>query len=254
MYSSHWLLLTLGVIHSFAASAIVGLSAAPADAERLMRSCPVSGVGHAPCETEPSCSPMAGSHVGRGKSDPFRVPPAVGQFSHDAGGGALFERAFGFVHSGGGGSSDGTDVLQNKPARTASVGDVEDVEEQPAALAIQPGALAGDADVLARESRNDEIHASSKSLCAESPKIAAPHRRRLQSSRFHERNKLAGCRGFPFSKGNCSELNPDMAERSSHSFIKHSDAGAKADRIDIGTSHMRPPLGFGWQRCDAPGK
>lgn len=45
-------LVTVGVIHCLAASAIVGLSAAPADAERLMRSCPVSGVGHAPCKAE----------------------------------------------------------------------------------------------------------------------------------------------------------------------------------------------------------
>jgi len=29
---------------------------------------------------------MAGAHVGRGKSEVFRVPPALGQFSQDAGG------------------------------------------------------------------------------------------------------------------------------------------------------------------------
>ena len=85
---------------------------------------------------------MAGTHIGRGKSDPFRVPPAVGQFSHDAGCGALFKRAFGFVHSGGGGSSDGADVLQNEPFRTAITGDAQDLEEKPGSGAVKSGALA----------------------------------------------------------------------------------------------------------------
>jgi hypothetical protein len=39
--------------------------------------------------------------------DPFRIPPAVGQFSHDAGGCSFEEFSFLFVHNGGGGSSDG---------------------------------------------------------------------------------------------------------------------------------------------------
>jgi len=34
------------------------------------------------------------------------MPPAVGQFSHDAGGRSFFEFAFLFVHNGGGGRSD----------------------------------------------------------------------------------------------------------------------------------------------------
>lgn len=150
---------------------------------------------------------MAGAHVGRGKSDPFRVPPAVGQLSHDAGGGALFERAFGFVHSGGGGSSDGADVLQNKPARTASVGNVEDVEEQPAALAIQPGALAGDADVLARESCNEQIHASAPRCAVEGEQVR-PDRRLINGSRLHKAYKLRGCRGFPLHVANGAQLAP----------------------------------------------
>jgi hypothetical protein len=34
------------------------------------------------------------------------MPPAVGQFSQDSGGRALFELALGLVHNGGGGRSD----------------------------------------------------------------------------------------------------------------------------------------------------
>lgn len=86
---------------------------------------------------------MAGSHIGRGKSDPLRIPPAVGQFSQDSGGRSFFEIAFGFVHNGGGGRSDACDVLQNEAPRTASVGNVEDVEEQPAARAVKASTAPG---------------------------------------------------------------------------------------------------------------
>ena len=55
----------VGVAHCLAAKAIVGRSAAPFELDRLMRSCPVSGVGHAPGETEPPGPPMAGTHIGR---------------------------------------------------------------------------------------------------------------------------------------------------------------------------------------------
>ena len=219
-----------GVAHSLAASAMVGLSVAPADADLLMRSWPVSGGGHIPppCEAEPPCAPMAGAHIGRGKSDPFRVPPAVGQFSHDAGGGAFFEIAFGFVHSGGGGSSDGADVLQNESCRTAIVGDVEDVEEQARPLAIKPGAASGDADVLAREASNQEIHASAPSCAVEGEQVR-PDRRRIKGSRFHKAGKLRGCSGFPFHVANGSVLNAEKLECGADSFSKHADSGAEFD-------------------------
>jgi hypothetical protein len=154
------------------------------------------------------------------------MPPAVGQFSQDAGGCALFEVAFFFVHNGGGGSSDAADVLQNEEPRTAIVGKVGDAEEQSGALSIKPGSTPSDAEVLARESRNDCVHAASKCSRVDSSKIAAPHRRRIHKSCFHERNQLAGCRGFPLTIGHCSQLNPEMAERSSDSLVEHSDASA----------------------------
>jgi hypothetical protein len=173
--------------------------------------------------------------------EPFRIPPAVGQFSHDAGGCAFFELAFFFVHNGGGGRNDASDVLQNEEPRTASVGEVNDAEEEAASPSVKPGAAAGDGQVLAREASNDRVHASTKLLCWNASKIAAPHRRCIQESCFHERNQLAGCRGFPLAIGHCSQLNAKMVERSSDSFIEHADAGAKADRIDDGTSHTQDP-------------
>jgi hypothetical protein len=119
---------------------------------------------------------MACTHIGRRKSEPFRIPPSVGQFSQDAGGRALEQLAFGFVHSGGGGSSDGADVLQNEPCRVAIVGNVENVEEQARPLAIQSGTPPGDADVLAREARNEEIHASAPRCAVEGEQVR-PDRR-----------------------------------------------------------------------------
>jgi hypothetical protein len=89
------------------------------------------------------------------------MPPAVGQFSHDSGGRSLFKSPFGFVHNGGGGRSDACDVLQKDEPRTASVGDVENVEEEPAAFAIKASTPARQAEVLPREARNDAVHRSS---------------------------------------------------------------------------------------------
>lgn len=86
------------------------------------------------------------------------MPPAVGQFSQDSGGCALFKIPFGFVHNGGGGRSDACDVLQKEEPRTATVGNVKDVEEEPGAFAVEPGASTGEAEVLAGEARSDAIH------------------------------------------------------------------------------------------------
>jgi hypothetical protein len=89
---------------------------------------------------------------------PFRMPPAVGQFSQDSGGRAFIESPFGFVHNGGGGRSDASDVLQKEESRFAIVGNVQDVEEEPAALSVEPSPAARKGQVLARETRNDAIH------------------------------------------------------------------------------------------------
>ena len=151
---------------------------------------------------------MRGTHVGRGKSDPFRVPPAIGQFSHDSGGRALEELAFGFVHSGGGGSSDGADVLQKESLRVAIVSEVKDFKEEPGALSIKTSPFAGDADVLARESRNEQIHASTP-RCAVKGEQVRPDRRRIKGSRFHKAGKLCGSRGFPLHVANGSMLDAE---------------------------------------------
>src|SRR5450830_722741 len=156
------------------------------------------------------------------------MPPAVGQFSQDAGSGTLFESPFGFVHNGGGGSSDACDVLQDEAPRTASVGNVENQEEEPRALPVQAGPAASKCEVLARGARNDEIHAVAPS-CAVEGEHVRPDRRRIKGSRFHKRDKLAGGRGFPLHVANGSVLDPKMSECGADTFSEHADTGTKFD-------------------------
>lgn len=110
---------------------------------------------------------------------PFRRPPAVGQFPHDAGGGALDELSEGFVHNGSWGSNDACNVFQTENSRTAIVCDLADPEEQSAALAFgEPLAGAGNGEVGARESGNDAIHPSAPCCAVEGFKIV-PNRCRM---------------------------------------------------------------------------
>ena len=171
---------------------------------------------------------MAGTHIGRGKSDPFRVPPALGQFSQDSGGRALFEIAFGFVHNGGGGRSDACDVLQNEELRSAIVGNIEHIKEEPRSFSVEPGAAPRNGEVLAREARNEEIHASAPSCAIEGEQVR-PDRRRIKGSRFHKAGKLRGCSGFPLHVANGSMLDAEKLECGADSLSKHADSGAKLD-------------------------
>lgn len=181
---------------------------------------------------------MRRTHVGRGKSDPFRIPPAVGQFSHDAGGRALEELAFGFVHNGGGGRSDASDVLQKEDARTAIVRNAEDFVEEAAAIAIQPGALSGDANVLARESASDEIHAATPASAVEGGDIG-PDRRAIQGAFFHARRQNAGGISFPLDVADDARRDAQMLEPGSQSLVEHAGAGEEGETIEGSSSHIQ---------------
>jgi hypothetical protein len=163
------------------------------------------------------------------------MPPAVGQFSQDAGGRAFVELSLGFVHNGGGGSSDACDVLQKEASRTASVGNVEDSEEQAGASAfVEPGSAAGDAEVLAREARNEEIHASTQALAIEGEKVG-PDRRRVQGSFFDARCQDAGGVSLPLNVADDASLDAQVSEPGSQSLAEHSNPGAQLDGMN---SHM----------------
>ena len=155
---------------------------------------------------------------------PFRIPPAVGQFSHDAGGGALFEFAFFFVHNGGGGRSDACDVLQSDEPRTAIVGNAEHLEEEAGSFAVESCAAAGDGNILTRESGNDAIHFSTPASSVEGGNVG-PDRRRIQRAFFHARNQDAGCVSFPLNVANGAIRDAQVIEPGSQSFAEHANAG-----------------------------
>ncbi len=166
---------------------------------------------------------MAGTHVGRGESDPLRIPPEVGQFSHDAGGRAFFELAFFRVHNGGGGSSDACDVLQKEEDRTAIGCDANDLEEQAASLAVEPSASAGDRQVLAGEAGNDAIHASTPSCSVEGGDVG-PHRSRIHRAFFHARRQNRSGMSFPLNVAYGAMRSAQVGEPGSQSLVEHSDA------------------------------
>ena len=151
------------------------------------------------------------------------MPPAVGQFSQDAGGRALVERPFGFVHNGGGGRSDAADVLQKEVPRTASVGNLKDVEKEPAALSVEPSPAARKGQVLAREPRNDAIHSAAPCSSVEGEKVG-PDRSRVHRAFFHARCQDCGGVCFPLNVTDGASLDAQVSEPGSQSFAKHSHA------------------------------
>lgn len=156
------------------------------------------------------------------------MPAAIGQFSQDAGGRSLKELAFGFVHNGGGGSSDACDVLQKESCRTAIVGNVEDAEEQAASRAIESRTASCHTEVLAREARSDEIHESTKPSAVEGEKVG-PHRCRIQAAFLNARCHVCGCVGFPLNVAKDARREAHVGEPGSQSLAEHADAGAQFD-------------------------
>ncbi len=164
-----------------------------------------SGVGQ---KEEPLPS-VRRTNVGRAKHAPFRIVPQVGQapeYDLDSE------------------SNKVPDVLHVDVARSHFAND-------PSVLAPQPGAdpvddavlLPGDADVLTRESANDEIHASTPRATVEGGDVR-PDRRRIQPTVRHARSQYRRSVSFPLH----------VADRSSDSSVAESkiesaDAGEETD-------------------------
>lgn len=66
-------------------------------------------------------------------------------------------------------------VFQEDEAGSYHVSDAEDFAIETAALAIDPGPAAGDADILAREARMDAIHSSRPGGWIEQPDVPLMH-------------------------------------------------------------------------------
>lgn len=157
---------------------------------------------------------------------PFRRPPAVGQFSHDAGGSAFGELAEGFVHNGSSGSSDPCDVFQPEHPRSAIFRDAENFEEKPAALATESGARAGNGQVLAWESRADAIHRAAERPAWEGFEIV-PDRSSIQSRAFHPCHESGRCVGVPLNVSHGAIVVAERVESRRCAFVEHADASAE---------------------------
>lgn len=169
---------------------------------------------------------------------PFRIPPAVGQFAQDSGGGALEQLAFGLVHNGGCGSSDACDVLQKEELRVASIGDVEDAEEKAAARAIKADTPPGDTEVLAREARSDDIHEAAQHPAIEGREIV-PDKCRSQGRRRHPRHESGRGVAVPLNVTKSAVVASERVESRRDAFVKHRDAGAEGETGKFGTwSHI----------------
>lgn len=123
---------------------------------------------------------------------------------------------------------DAVDVLQKKVSRTAIAGDADDFKEQAASLAVEPGAASGNAEVLAREARNDAIHCAMPCCSVEGAKVG-PDRSVIQAAFLHAR--CQDCAGvcFPLDVTDGASLSAQVAEPGSQSFAKHANAGAEFD-------------------------
>jgi len=101
-------------------------------------------------------------------------------------------------------------------------------KKSPDRAAVKAGTPAGEPEVLARESRNEEIHSAAPRSAIEGEQVR-PDRRRIKGSRFHKRDKLSGGWSFPFHVKNGSVLDSKKSECGAEAFPEHADAGAEFD-------------------------
>lgn len=111
------------------------------------------------------------------------------------------------------------------------MGDVEDVEEEAAALSVEPGALPSKGQILTREARNDDIHCA-KPGCSVEGENVGPDRCCIQRAVLHARCQDGGWVCFPFKVAADASLDAQVGEPGSQSFAKHSHAGAYFDGME----------------------
>lgn len=136
----------------------------------------------------------------------------------------------GFVHNGGCGRSDACNILQKEAPRIASVGDVQDVEEESRPLAIEASTPARQAEVLARETRSDAIHCSTPASSVEGEQVG-PDRSIVQAAFLAASCKGRGWIGFPLHETDGARRVAQVGEPGSQSFSKHAHSGTDFDGV-----------------------
>jgi hypothetical protein len=124
---------------------------------------------------------MAGTHVGRSESEPFRIEPELGQVSEDKGEASP--------------SNERWDVLQEREPRSYLPKHSGKIRPDPAVV-VGAVAGAGDTPWLAGEPGRDEIHLSTPASAIEGGNVV-PDRRRIHEPLFHARHQARGGIGFP---------------------------------------------------------
>jgi len=159
-------------------------------------------------QDEDPLSSVGRSNVGRADTTPLRIEPELGQIGEDSGKSS---------------SNKPRHVLQEDALGFHLANDPGDVEPQAGAGALpKPLALPGDRDVLAGESRSDEIHSSTPRCAIEGCEIV-PDRRAIQGLVFHPRHENGRAEGVPLDVGHNT-----ISDSSGDSEVEPADAAAEA--------------------------
>jgi hypothetical protein len=145
------------------------------------------------------------SHVGRSKTRPFRIEPALGKLGKDVGEPKR---------------NVSRDVLEEHERGFALVDDSSHVRPEMPLVGVA-ATLAGDAERLTGIPCSDEIHDSAPRLAVEGREIV-PDRSAIQGRVFHPRHEHGRGEGFPLDEAN-------GAAPLGQSEIDSADAGAQAD-------------------------
>jgi hypothetical protein len=84
---------------------------------------------------------------------------------------------------------------------------------------------------LAWESGSEAIQFSAPAASVEGDKVR-PDRRLIDGTLFHKRDKLRGCRSFPFDVSGSSVADSKIFESSAQAFIEHADAGTEGKAVE----------------------
>jgi hypothetical protein len=170
------------------------------------------------CQEEEPAAAVGRAHIRSSKGDDGSGVAMLGELGED----------------GGKSASCSTDVLPEEERGFAFVGDSDLLEEEPASLAVEPGLLAGDAEVLARRSASDAIHEATPRAAVEGAEVV-PNRGLAQGLLRHPGHEAGRCVGFPLDVHHSAG---DSAGGSLESEVEASSAGADAEHVEGTWSHI----------------
>jgi hypothetical protein len=156
------------------------------------------------------------SHVGRSKSSPFRIEPHAGKIPENSLSWFDIKQSW--------------NVFKTYPDSGSNfANDPRNVEPEAGALAVDSGPPSGVTEVLAGETRSDEIHAAAPRFALEGCEIV-PNRRSLQGRSFHPFHEESRSTCFPLNVTNNAQ--GVVSEEDSESQLEGTDAGAQGENVE----------------------